>query len=100
MRISKSFILLFFMALMVFHEVNAEYRVYQYTVQAKNPYSMDTVSHIVTSTLDPESYISYHGGWETLRIDLVRSWMCFGDTSNKQVCQPPLARGTASEGAN
>jgi hypothetical protein len=100
MSLSRALVVLFFMAIMVFTEASAEYRVYQYTVRAKNPYSMDTTSHIVTSTLDPESYVSYHGGWEMLKIDLVRSWMCYGDTSNRQVCKPPLARGNTNQGVN
>lgn len=100
MKLTKSFVLLIFMAIMVLNKANAEYRVYQFAVKAKNPYSMDTKSHVVTSTLDPEAYVSYHGGGETLRIDLIRSWMCYGDTSNRQVCKPPIAMGNQNEGAN
>ena len=100
MRLQNVFFLLIFFAFILLSKSYAEYRVYQYTVTAKNPYSMDTSGHVVTSTRDPESYISYHGGQETLKIDLVRSWMCYGDTSNKDLCSPPIAREAASVEAN
>ena len=100
MSLTKSFILVIFLAVMVLNKTHAEYRVYQYTVKARNPFSMDQKSHVVTSTLDPQSYLAYHGGSESHKIDLVRSWMCRGDTSNQAVCRPPIARATASEGSN
>ncbi|MCF8058456.1 MAG: hypothetical protein K9K67_04115 [Bacteriovoracaceae bacterium] len=100
MSLTKSFVILFFLAVMVFAEAKAEYRVYQFSVKARNPFSMDQKTHVVTSTLDPQSYVAYHGGETTLKIDLVRSWMCFGDTSNKQVCKPPIARAGASKAIN
>ncbi len=68
----------------------AEYRVYQYYVKAKNPYAIDQKAYMITSTLNPTSYQAYHGGPESLSIDLLRSWMCFGSTAKKMVCDPPL----------
>ncbi|MCP4912969.1 MAG: hypothetical protein GY909_07610 [Oligoflexia bacterium] len=70
--------------------VNSEYRVYQYYVKPAHELSMDQKSHLVTSTLDPVSYISYHGGNEVVKIDLLRSWMCKGNTANQQMCPPPF----------
>jgi hypothetical protein len=99
MSLSRSIVLLIFLAFMVM-STQAEYRVYQYNVKARNPFSMDQKSHVVTSTLDPQSYLAYHGGDETLKIDMLRSWMCYGDTSNKQVCSPPISRSTASNEEN
>lgn len=96
MSFSRSMVIVLFLAVMIMTTTQAEYRVYQYTVKARNPFSMDVGAHVVTSTLDPQSYLAYHGGMETLKIDMVRSWMCYGDTSNKQVCSPPIARSTAS----
>lgn len=100
MSVTKSFILIVFLAVMVLNNAHAEYRVYQFSVKARNPFSMDLKTHVVTSTLDPQSYLAYHGGGETLKIDLIRSWMCRGDTSNQPVCRPPIARGTATKGSN
>lgn len=101
MSLSRSVILIIFLALMIMNGTHAEYRVYQYTVKARNPFSMDQKSHVVTSTLDPQSYLAYHGGANTLKIDMVRSWMCYGDTSNKEVCLPPISRSSAStKGSN
>ena len=88
----KSLCLLIFMAIIVFQKAHAEYRVYQFTVKARSPYSIDQKTHLVTSTLDPQSYKAYHGGSETLSIDLVRTWMCRGNTSHQELCTPPLVK--------
>lgn len=96
MNFSRSIVVVLFLAVMIMTTTSAEYRAYQYVVKARNPFSMDIKSHVVTSTLDPQSYLAYHGGIDTLKIDMVRSWMCYGDTSNDQICTPPIARGTAS----
>lgn len=60
--------------------VLAEYRVYQYAVKSKNTMRNDPDTYIVTSTLDPVSYISYHGGSESINVDLLRTWICRGYT--------------------
>lgn len=70
----------------------AEYRVYQYVIKARNPFSINQKAYITTSTLDPQSYLSYHGGASTLKIDLLRSWKCKGDTSHKEFCESPYSK--------
>lgn len=86
----KSFALLlfFFMAPTL---TLAEYRVYQYYIKAKHPYGVDQEPYLVTSTLSPQGYLAYHGGGASLQIDLLRTWMCYGDTSYKETCAPPLS---------
>lgn len=70
--------------------VMAEYRVYQYSVKSKLQMPRDQKAYIVTSTLDPTSYLSYNGGNEALKIDLMRTWTCKGYTGNgKEICSPP-----------
>jgi hypothetical protein len=64
----------------------AEYRVYQYYVQTKLQNITNVPYEVVTSTLDPKSYVAYHGGTESISINLLRSWMCFGNTSKQDVC--------------
>lgn len=50
----------------------------------------DDKAYLVTSTLDPVSYLSYHGGSDTLKIDLVRTWKCPGYTgAGKPICKSP-----------
>ena len=68
----------------------AEYRVYQYYVKSKIPTIRDVKAYIVTSTLDPVSYIAYNGGSTAIKIDQLRSWMCKGDTSKQSVCKAPF----------
>jgi hypothetical protein len=70
---------------------HAEYRVYQYIVKNKITTSKDQPnSHVVISTLDSVSYIAYHGGRSSIELDLLRTWMCAGDTSyRKEICNSP-----------
>ncbi len=68
----------------------AEYRVYQYYVRAATPTLRDGNSYLVTSTLHPVAYRAYHGGEQSLRVDLLRSWMCFGATARRPICPSPL----------
>ncbi len=78
--------------------VQAEYRVYQYQVSSRFPTEYQSKPHIVTSTLDPVSYLSYHGGETSIKIDLMRSWTCHGHTGGMQeVCLGPLERSIAQE---
>lgn len=71
---------------------SAEYRVYQYVVKARNSFSINQKSYLVTSTLNPQSYLAYHGGDSTLKIDLIRTWMCKGNTSRLEYCESPYSQ--------
>jgi len=72
-------------------ELYAEYRVYQYYVKSTVPTLRDSEAYIVTSTLDPVSYLAYHGGATALKVDQLRSWICKGNTAKKAVCKSPFA---------
>ncbi len=63
-----------------------EYRVYQYYIKSKVQNLINNNSEIVTSTLNPISYLAYHGGKDSIEINLLRSWQCMGNTSRLQVC--------------
>lgn len=64
----------------------AEYRVYQYYIKSKVKNLDQVSSYLVTSTLDPKSYIAYHGGYDSIELNLLRSWMCMGNTSRGPIC--------------
>lgn len=64
----------------------AEYRVYQYYVRSKIQNITPQTTDLVTSTLNPLAYIAYHGGSESIEVNLLRSWQCMGNTSNLPVC--------------
>ena len=81
--------ILFIFAFLSIH-TSAEYRVFQYHIKSKNIYSFDQKSYIVTSNLDPVSYLAYHGGEGSLKIDLLRTWVCYGQTSGRNYCKPPI----------
>jgi hypothetical protein len=89
-----TFTVLLVMALPAF----AEYRVYQYYVKSKFPRLEDQKSYLITSTLNPTSYLSYHGGNSTLKVDLLRTWMCKGYTgAGKEYCRAPLESSLPKE---
>lgn len=79
---------IFFIFFLTFFECKAfaEYRVYQYYIQSKVKNLDQTPSYLVTSTLDPKSYIAYHGGSDSINLNLLRSWMCLGNTSRGPIC--------------
>lgn len=79
-----------FILMLTAQTASAEYRVYQYYVKSKVPTIRDIKAYIVTSTLDPVSYLAYNGGSSAIKIDQLRSWMCKGDTSKQSVCKAPF----------
>jgi hypothetical protein len=80
-----------FLVFLISFSAHSEYRVYQYFVKSKFNLPQDKEGHLVTSTLDPVSYIAYHGGLYSIEIDLLRSWICKGHTGDfKSICNSPL----------
>ncbi|MCY4523198.1 MAG: hypothetical protein OXB84_00525 [Halobacteriovoraceae bacterium] len=73
-----------------FTPARGEYRVYQYYITAKQNRSFDPLPHYGVSTLDPVSYVAYHGGKDSVKVDLIRTWICRGDTDGEEICRPPL----------
>jgi len=63
-----------------------EYRVYQYYVRSKLQNINPVNASLVTSTLNPTSYVAYHGGKLSIEVNLLRSWVCMGDTSKQSIC--------------
>jgi hypothetical protein len=88
----KSLILL--VTFIICSNSQAEYRAYQYIVKNKiNTANDQPNGHIIVSTLNPVSYIAYHGGRQMLQVDLLRTWMCPGDTSyKKDICPSPYGQ--------
>lgn len=85
-----------FLTLLVTSIASAEYRVYQYYVKSKYNFIQDNPAYLVTSSLDPVSYVAYHGGEEAIETSLVRTWMCPGDTSGrKEFCDSPYQQTLA-----
>ena len=69
----------------------AEYRAYQYIIKQKYQNLADDeqpYSSIITSSLSPTSFIAYNGGENTIKIELLNSWICPGNTSHQQICSP------------
>ena len=80
---------LFFISINCF----AEYRVYQYLIRPTAFFPQDKSEYIVTSSLDPVSYVSYNGGADSMKVELARTWICPGHTGNFKVyCKSPYQR--------
>ena len=88
----KIFFKLFYLlcSLLPIANLFAEYRAYQYFVTSKYIFPQKIQSVLVTSTLTPEAYISYHGGNDVIAIDLVQTWICQGHTGQKPICPNPI----------
>lgn len=59
---------------------------YQYYVRPKIQNITAVAAELETSTLNPIAYVAYHGGQESVEVNLLRSWQCMGNTSHKVVC--------------
>lgn len=71
----------------------AEYRAYQYYIRPKVDKNQEVKAYLVTSALDPVSYNSYYGGSTSIEVDLLRTWICPGDTSrHKEICRSPYKK--------
>lgn len=69
----------------------AEYRAYQYIVKTTDQFALanGAPAQIITSTLNPAMFKSYHGG-SFLTVELLRTWICPGYTgARKQICSHP-----------
>ena len=74
-----------------------EYRVYQYYIRSKTLNINPPSAQLVTSTLNPISYAAYNGGKLSVEVNLLRSWVCMGNTSRKEICT--ISEGIELEGA-
>ncbi len=81
----KAFMLLTISFLLA-QKAMAEYRVYQYYVRSKVSNLNASQATLITSTLDPLSYAAYNGGASSIEVNLLRSWICLGNTSKKDPC--------------
>jgi len=69
----------------------AEYRAYQYIVKSTDQFALanGAQAQIITSTLNPAMFKSYHGG-SFLTVELLRTWICPGYTGGrKPICPHP-----------
>lgn len=98
-RLKKSTFLLGFglpviVQLLTLSSALAEYRVYQYfVVPVGRQYYQSNKASTIKSTLAPISYISYHGGRSSVRVTLLRTWICPGHTGHFQdFCPSPYEK--------
>lgn len=85
--------LFIFTLLLLSNSASAEYRVYQYVVKNKVTIKDAPNAHIVVSTLNPVTYLAYHGGSNLINVDLLRTWICPGNTGQrKETCSSPYGR--------
>jgi hypothetical protein len=79
--------------LLLTFSAQAEYRVYQYFVRPARVIVQDKAEYVITSSLDPISYVAYHGGDDVVSVELARTWICPGHTGNfKPYCKSPYQK--------
>lgn len=67
----------------------SEYRAYQYLIT--NKITQD--NYTVVSSYDPRAYIAYHGGPESIELEMLRTWICLGYTGKKKdICDSPTQK--------
>ena len=93
----KKIVFLGIFSLALINSANAEYRVYQYYIKSKTNNITPPNAQLVTSTLDPSTYAAYHGGSLLVDINLLRSWICLGNTSKKEICTISEGRELSEE---
>jgi hypothetical protein len=68
----------------------AEYRVYHYIVKNRDSVQEKDVHYEQLSTLNPVAFQAYSGGRDSIKVDLLRTWICPGHTGGKkQYCPSP-----------
>ena len=78
--------------ILISFNVHAEYRAYQYLVKDKSNATQGvTGGRIVVTTHNPVSYLAYYGGKNSIEIELLSTWVCYGHTANKKIC-PSMAQ--------
>lgn len=70
---------------------SAEYRVYQYSIDYLNIDNQIEKNVIISSTLDAKAYKSYYG-IKQQNIQLLRTWICPGNTSQRAICLSPYEK--------
>lgn len=77
----------------------AAYRVFQLKVISYDEKNRPKKENKVLTTLDPYQYENYHGGFGRMKVEMVDTWFCPGDTHSKDFCKKPknksLQRGPA-----
>ena len=89
-----------FLALLFTQPLFASYRVYklkvvQYDISTKKNLSLE-----VMSTMDHLQYEHYRSGYGRMKVSLLDTWYCPGDTSRHKLCMKPkekdIVRGLAA----
>lgn len=77
----------------------AAYRVYQLKVIHYDERNRPSSKGTVITNLDPYQYEHYQGEFGRMRVEMVDTWYCPGDTSRQAYCKKPkdrnLQRGPA-----
>ncbi len=86
-------LLLITILLASFSFAHAEYRVYQYIIKDKVQKVSKSKPNLIVSTLDPTTYQAYNGGSNLVAVDLLRTWICPGNTGQlKETCESPYKK--------
>lgn len=77
----------------------ASYRVFQLKVTSYDEKNRVQKTNKILSSLDPYQYEHYHGGYGRMKVEMIDTWFCPGDTHSKDFCKKPknqlLQRGPA-----
>jgi len=66
--------------LIICFSIFSEYRVYLLDLEKSNNENV-----VIKSTLDQVQFKTYYPGFK--KVELLDTWMCFGDTASKKLCE-------------
>lgn len=84
----KVALLLFFLSL----TSQAAYRVFQLKIISYDEKNRPKKQNKVLTTLDPYQYENYHGGFGRMKVEMIDTWFCPGDTHAKTYCKKPIEK--------
>lgn len=82
---------LIFLILLISTQAIAEYRVYQYSIDYLDTNNQIEKNVIISTTLNKTAYKTYYG-INQQNIQLLRTWICPGNTSQKLICLSPYEK--------
>lgn len=83
----------YFLFMMLFSfSAQGAFRLYKLKVTYRDPQLKRDVTKNVTTTLDHLQYEHYHSGYGRMKVELLDTWYCPGDTARKKLCKKPKER--------
>lgn len=82
-------VILALLVLFSLQEARASYRLYQLKVTYLDSGTKKSRDQTILTTLDPYQWENYYGEWSLVKVEMLDTWYCPGDTSYHRYCDKP-----------